>query len=299
MATHNASRVYLLATARLITSELRLQSKGAGVRLITPNAVFSTNTDGWCVTIGSMGKSKPRLEIWFDKFTKGLDRKLYACFRAKDKSQIEAITKRVSAKLWGIKILDSDDLIENSFVALGKRLPRADFDLPVLETYENGPSRYGIYDPTSKILGKVNRTFVTRVVAFYLDVLSTLRPKRIHDSAVTIYPRVENRSRVISHIKRERSQYLATECKIRDNHVCQICDFSFEATYGKLGLEFAEAHHIVPLSKLAGNVLTRLTDLVTVCSNCHRMLHRMDGKPTDVIALRKVLRKPRQKRLTT
>jgi hypothetical protein len=110
MATASASRAYLLATAKLITSELRLQSKGMGVRLRMPDVVATTNTDGWCVTIGSMGKHQPKLEIWFDKFTKGSERKLYAGFRSEKRSQIGAITKRVSEKLWGIKNFDTGDL---------------------------------------------------------------------------------------------------------------------------------------------------------------------------------------------
>ena len=295
MATPRASRAYLLATAKLITSELRLQSKGLGVRLKTPDAVSATNTDGWCVTIGSMGRNQPKLEIWFDKFTRGTDRKLYACFRSESRSQIQAITKKVSKKLWGIRVFDTDDLTEHSHVTLAKQLARADFDVPILEKYENGPSRYGIYDPTRLIVGKANRIFAARVVAFYTDVLNALRSNANRDSAVTIYPRIENRSRVTLHVKRERSQYLASECKIRDNHECQVCRFRFEEAYGVLGLQFAEAHHIVPLSKLGENTLTRVSDLVTVCSNCHRMLHRMDGKPTDISVLKKLLRKPRQK----
>jgi predicted HNH restriction endonuclease len=168
---------------------------------------------------------------------------------------------------------------------------RADFDVPIFEQYENGPSRYGIYDPTKPTFAKLNKVFATRAVAFYADVLSSLRPSSNRDLAVTIYPKMENRTRVTSHIKRERSQYLATECKIRDNHVCQVCKFSFEDTYGTLGLQFAEAHHIVPLSKMGENILTRVSDLITVCSNCHRMLHRMEGKATDVSVLKELLRK--------
>jgi len=33
---------------------------------------------------------------------------------------------------------------------------------------------------------------------------------------------------------------------------CQVCDFDFELTYGNWGKEFAEVHHIKPLSELKG-----------------------------------------------
>jgi 5-methylcytosine-specific restriction protein A len=55
---------------------------------------------------------------------------------------------------------------------------------------------------------------------------------------------------------------------------CEACDFDFQAIYGERGRGFAECHHTLPLSK--GTRTTYLRDLVIVCANCHRMLHRGD-----------------------
>jgi hypothetical protein len=33
--------------------------------------------------------------------------------------------------------------------------------------------------------------------------------------------------------------------------------------------------------------------LITVCANCHRMLHRMNGVPTDIPKLRRMVNKQR------
>lgn len=55
---------------------------------------------------------------------------------------------------------------------------------------------------------------------------------------------------------------------------CQICDFSFKDIYGELGDGFLEAHHLVPISIQTSEVEARPSDIVLVCSNCHRMLHR-------------------------
>ena len=54
--------------------------------------------------------------------------------------------------------------------------------------------------------------------------------------------------------------------------------------------EFAEAHHLRPLSKKRAKEKTRLEDLVTVCSNCHRMLHQMRGREHDLDELRRLWR---------
>ncbi len=55
---------------------------------------------------------------------------------------------------------------------------------------------------------------------------------------------------------------------------CEICGFSFIEKYGGIGDGFIEAHHIIPLSALEATTITRENDLILVCSNCHRMLHR-------------------------
>lgn len=56
---------------------------------------------------------------------------------------------------------------------------------------------------------------------------------------------------------------------------CIVCNFNFEAVYGERGRDYIEIHHLKPLSTL--NEPMRVdaeTDLVPVCSNCHRMIHR-------------------------
>jgi putative restriction endonuclease len=55
---------------------------------------------------------------------------------------------------------------------------------------------------------------------------------------------------------------------------CEVCHVDFNKVYVDVGEGFIEAHHLTPVSELGGKVKTRLSDLVLVCSNCHRMLHR-------------------------
>lgn len=55
---------------------------------------------------------------------------------------------------------------------------------------------------------------------------------------------------------------------------CEACDFNFQVKYGELGEGYIECHHRIPLSQYDGSSGTTLADLVLVCSNCHRMLHR-------------------------
>ena len=61
------------------------------------------------------------------------------------------------------------------------------------------------------------------------------------------------------------------------------CGFDFEATYGELGKNYIEVHHTKPLSSMEQETIVNPeTDLVCLCSNCHRMIHR---KRDDILSL--------------
>ena len=79
--------------------------------------------------------------------------------------------------------------------------------------------------------------------------------------------------------KYERSAANRTRAIAIHGTKCQICGFDFEKVYGELGRGFIEVHHIKPLHSLDDEVpVNPETDLVCLCSNCHRMVHRKKGK---------------------
>jgi 5-methylcytosine-specific restriction protein A len=85
----------------------------------------------------------------------------------------------------------------------------------------------------------------------------------------------EGRRVLRQHLLRERSAQLIKAFKASQNDFrCSVCNFSFERAYGELGKGFIEAHHTKEVSAMQPGEKTRLDDLVAVCSNCHRMLHR-------------------------
>jgi 5-methylcytosine-specific restriction protein A len=93
------------------------------------------------------------------------------------------------------------------------------------------------------------------------------------------------RERDLSIIQAKREQCLAMTGRLR----CEVCSFDFLESYGELGRNFCEVHHLLPMADRHVEAETRLQDLAVVCSNCHRMLHR-DGLRTvqelrDVIQL--------------
>ena len=73
---------------------------------------------------------------------------------------------------------------------------------------------------------------------------------------------------------------------------CMACGFNFEETYGEIGKNYIEVHHVTPLFSLDGEIdIDPAKDLVVVCSNCHRMIHRNKDRVLTVQELKEYLKK--------
>lgn len=99
---------------------------------------------------------------------------------------------------------------------------------------------------------KVNKT----------EAVEGMRRHRIHYQG-------ERNSVIVNYAKREF-------IKKNGSLFCEACNFSFEKTYG---IDFIEAHHILPLYK--GVRRTKGIDLMMLCANCHRAVHskKWNDKP--------------------
>ena len=73
---------------------------------------------------------------------------------------------------------------------------------------------------------------------------------------------------------------------------CACCEFNFGKIYGEIGKDFIEIHHTKPISSFTDEeIVNPITDLVPLCSNCHRMIHRRKGKVLTIDELKNLLRK--------
>ncbi len=82
-----------------------------------------------------------------------------------------------------------------------------------------------------------------------------------------------------AHRSRERNRSLVKKAKALalkkySKLACEVCGFEFAARYGKLGADYIECHHIVPISQVPPGAKTKVADLRLLCSNCHRMVHK-------------------------
>ena len=66
--------------------------------------------------------------------------------------------------------------------------------------------------------------------------------------------------------------------------------FCFEHFYGKRAKGFIKVHHNKPLSEVEGEIIINPeTDLVPVCSNFHRMIHRRKDAVLSVSEIRDMI----------
>ncbi|WP_139891389.1 EVE domain-containing protein [Bacillus sp. D386] len=71
---------------------------------------------------------------------------------------------------------------------------------------------------------------------------------------------------------------------------CTVCGFNFEKVYGERGKDFIEVHHVHPISTIKKEIeINPETDLVPVCSNCHRMIHRKKNEVLSIEELKGIL----------
>lgn len=82
------------------------------------------------------------------------------------------------------------------------------------------------------------------------------------------------------HKSRERNPKLRTIAiqNFKETHsgklYCEVCGFDFFDTYGEIGADFIEIHHIKPLSQMRNDERTKIQDIAMLCSNCHSIIHR-------------------------
>lgn len=77
------------------------------------------------------------------------------------------------------------------------------------------------------------------------------------------------------HLCRERKPELVklvkNNARTSNTYFCWVCKADFQKTYG---VDYIECHHTVPVSTLALGAKTKVEDMVLLCANCHRAVHK-------------------------
>lgn len=220
-------------------------------------------------------------------------KKVFNQLKKKDNPQIrefayreKELYKRYSGHIvaWGELVEDAYkeeevyDVQWNSYYAkiriyefLDKPLPYSEFN--VIKRVNQGAITY-LTDTECDALQNMIRTYNSD-----LDAIVEVSDERFSEGKqIEIYGKKYERNPKV------RKEFLSLQ---RTPYQCAVCGFDYEKKYGELGKGFIEVHHKRPLF-VDGNEkeINLKEDLVCLCSNCHRMIHRNRNKVMTVEELR-------------
>ena len=117
----------------------------------------------------------------------------------------------------------------------------------------------------------------------YFDALEEEIPAVAEESDV------EGLKYEVTHFARKRSRALRNTALIKAKGVCSVCQRDFSLLLNGRGVRVLQVHHRKQLSTGKVPSVTKESDLVVVCANCHLLLHMDHGKALKVERLRKML----------
>jgi hypothetical protein len=112
-------------------------------------------------------------------------------------------------------------------------------------------------------------------------LLNVLKQNRERRRRVQSFLKAEGKKLERHQSVRERSPQVRKAALARYGRACMVCGFDFEETYGPWASDCVEVHHLRLLKTYPkGGRLTDVGDVIVVCPNCHRALHRY-ADPSD------------------
>jgi 5-methylcytosine-specific restriction protein A len=115
----------------------------------------------------------------------------------------------------------------------------------------------------------------TRFILYPIDMLLDDDDKEMVVADSSYLPRMEGKERTRTQTYYERNPKLRNQAIKIHGTKCVICGFDFGKKYGPFGEGYIEIHHVIPHSSIKGeHEIDPQKDLVPVCSNCHRMIHK-------------------------
>lgn len=108
----------------------------------------------------------------------------------------------------------------------------------------------------------------------------------------SVYIDIEGKRQLIYSYKYERNPKLRKEALMNHGYIWHACGFNFYQKYGDIGKNFIEVHHIKPLSETKEETsVNPKTDLIPLCANYHRMIHRNKNNILSVEKLSHLVKK--------
>ena len=151
--------------------------------------------------------------------------------------------------------------------------------------FENGrvgwtPQRYSGPTLLSPLFDGVHQEWSKRdreeLEVFVRDVVDSVPMSDVEDDSGLRVAPSEGGARVVISVRPERDPRLRRAAISLHGLDCMACGFNFGRFYGEIGKDYVEVHHVVQLAhaKVERTRTDPETDLIVLCANCHRVVHR-------------------------
>lgn len=211
------------------------------------------------------------------------------------KSSCYDVAKKYYQKLNWDSISRLSSSLNAIIVGLGKAICKK-IDITIYDSYAENKSYY-ILLMTGKYITNENgkhfewtvRPNLVKALDIYFKIGNDENISIIEETIINGENHIEGKKIGYYTAKYERNPKNRQQAIKYHGYSCCICGFNFEKFYGELGKNYIEVHHIKPLSTLEEEIeINPKTDLICVCANCHRMLHRSRTsilEPNDLIKI--------------
>lgn len=247
----------------------------------------STHSLGYYTKLFRIKNIRGCILIWLDNYANHERPRISISYENKDLKSLIAIAKRLQ-NFDKILTLDETKIkpSKKGDWILQKPLANKHMDKFLIESYGTENYLTAILSDrlTKTISSKELISNITEYISLITRLIISIDLKKTANTKVS-----ENNKKLSIHIKRERKMKFKDDAKFRDNYTCKICDFNVDRKYGKTAFAALEVHHIRPLSHATDVVETKLKDLITLCSNCHSMLHKLGGSKQQIARLKKIM----------
>jgi hypothetical protein len=143
----------------------------------------------------------------------------------------------------------------------------------LIREYFNNADNKLIYDGLLENNIPVNKSFLDKN---YYEKLASWATKSLQFKGEEINNVVEGEISISNHVRYERSPKNRKTAIAIHGYKCKACMFDFKEKYGELGSNYIEVHHLRKVSLGPANY-DPAKDLITLCSNCHSMIHKINS----------------------
>lgn len=157
----------------------------------------------------------------------------------------------------------------------------------ILDNYKNDDEF-----PILRICRKGKNRYAVEIVSTSQTESDILIESEDTYSVTTPASNKEGSKKVFYTNRYERNPKNRKECIKYHGTKCAVCGFNYQKAYGEWGKDYIEVHHIIPLHTLDEEIAVNpITDLLPICANCHRMIHRKKNNVLTVSQLKNILNK--------